>query len=226
MSKKTIYKFSELSFEDFKGISEVLKRIFKSNDNMLFENISRFFPNLQALGELALFNIYKSQDEEEFNNFKNRYPDQEFDTTGRSELRKSEYWLVTLEALDVIYSEVSDSTEGRPSPEWQIKNAKELTFLEETKTNVPLAYNRLMFFKHSIHKDSPYVKEIEDFMNAFHLKECVNKLYNFLWNVKEDVGLLLYYLRMRLYILYKNTTDIKHESLKEFEEKLRTINKM
>jgi hypothetical protein len=81
-------KLKNLEYNDFIELVDYLNSL---SDGAAIALIGKFFPNLTAVQELELNQVMESRDEDDYNLFKNEYPEMEIDPKGKSEPIKKNY---------------------------------------------------------------------------------------------------------------------------------------
>jgi hypothetical protein len=236
-------KVEELRFEDLVSLINFLKdlsgtEVEEEQEVFVEENISKFFPYLNAVQEMELFYICRTHDEDAFNIFRSENPEIEIDETGRSIPTERKYWEIKLKALENIYmfamkdlEENSFVDRSYDKINTQVYNARNLSALKNMDRLRPEMYIYIRKLFLDKHKGDPFINNKTFNLMENNLKEIgIEAPHAFLGNVVEycdtkrrgEIIFLLEHLFDRIEILKYDTAQEVQEN-KDFLEGIKTI---
>lgn len=239
-AKKTI---SDLDFEKFIELVHLLDFTDEENEHSavttIVDRLSRFIGNIPADDAIILGNAVQDIQnnemeaaEEEYNYFKLKNPELEYNPEGTLGFSPIRYFELSLQTVERAYERAEEVLAKNPhdisseKPFTQIKDARTLLPLLRMKGSYEYPIKKNMYFKNKI----PVVEEEELAAMVFELKELLGeeqkvaaKFINYIYNKNPNrVYHFVEHFITRIHVLYLDK-DLEYEVNKEFLETLKKV---
>jgi len=206
------------------GLSE--SKIPEDIEVFLGERILNFFPDLNAVQEVELNYILMHREKSLFDAFKLEHPMLAIDSSGKSTPNKKQYWELSENALNSVYSlalqevektDVKDTSYNKVNT--QVYNAKNLSCLKHMphqKYESYIYYRKLLLNKYHKHTAKEF-NELEKKLKELKLEpsKFLINVVKYCYKETNDYSVFLDHLFKRVENLHADT-DLTSESNKKF----------
>lgn len=197
------------------------------------EKIHNFFPNLDAVQEIELSYIISNRDKKLFEVFKQNNPDIELDPTGQSTPKDRDYWQLTENALNSVYTLAKEDLESTKfidksynKVNTQVYNAKNLNCLANMESMKYDSYlmHRKLFLDSSNIKTGKEFNELERKLTEIGVKpsQFLINVVKYCYKRKDDYSVFLRHLFDRIEVLHSDN-ELTSESNKSFLDSINTV---
>jgi len=197
------------------------------------EKIHSFFPNLDAVQEIELSYIISNRDKKLFEVFKQNNPEVEVDPTGQSVPKDRDYWQLTENALNSVYTLAKEDLESTKfidksynKVNTQVYNAKNLNCLANMESMKYDSYlmHRKLFLDSSNIKTGKEFNELERKLTEIGVKpsQFLINVVKYCYKRKDDYSVFLRHLFDRIEVLHSDN-ELTSESNKSFLDSINTV---
>lgn len=236
-------RLKNLNYDNFIELIEYLGEVSGKEDleeKELFveEKIQNFFPKLNAVQEIELSFIIKNKSQEQFELFRDNYPDLEIDVEGKSKPEDKQYWLIREKTLESVCdlalenlkenSFIDRSINKIDSQVYNAKNLSNLKNMPATEGKNYFLYRKLFLKKYEddFLINNKNFNKYEKILKDLEIKEY-NKFFLTLVNYikekkREEFSLFLEHLFERIELLGLDV-DLTSSKNIEFKENILSI---